>query len=286
MKIDDRLVTLKPANKTAARAMAEGEHYEPDINYGQPHWEAPPPTKSVPYYAPNFTGVRFGHFTVIGLYTFHYKKGKASWLVRCDCGDYEIRTTRSVLRANKQDRCKKCLHKLKLQGRLNDTMQNHNHWETQPPLKPVPAGTFDLTGAKYGQFSVVGMCAEGHGKWGLWVVRCSCGDYEVRSTKAIRRADNDSECCAKCRASYSSEKKIVRRHWGDTKPPLRTVPRDKDDFTGTSFGQFTVIGLYAHSSSQWVVRCSCGSYEIRRTRRVKRRNPNDCCDKCWKKAKG
>ena len=67
------------------------------------------------------------------------------------------------------------------------------HWKAPPPMKrfvanPAAAENVDLTGKKFGRFVVVGFLADDGGKnrGGRWVCRCVCGDYEARSTKAIR----------------------------------------------------------------------------------------------------
>ncbi len=77
-------------------------------------------------------------------------------------------------------------------------------------------------------------------------------------------------------------------------PPL-CVPLDEMDdqvrefaalLIGTCFGRMTVIG-YAREQgspkkrSRWVVRCSCGYYEIRKVKAIRNpMNSNDCCQAC------
>jgi hypothetical protein len=63
----------------------------------------------------------------------------------------------------------------------------------------------DLTGFEWGRFKVVGLldCAKtgvgtGNGGGARWVCRCACGQYEVRQTKVVRRADPDNGACATC----------------------------------------------------------------------------------------
>lgn len=296
MKIDDRLVTSRPVNRTAARAMGEGEHYEPNINYKRKHWKAPPVTQPVPRTVLDLRGIKFGHLTVVGLYSLTRWKGdKPRWLVRCVCGDYELRVSEEINDSlgRYEDRCVKCRHKLKLQGKSMEDGKQGRHWKTSPPLRRIPKDTPDLTGIKFGQLTVVGLYAVGTGKYGLWIVRCACGDYETRKARSIKTQsakDDSTACCSQCRTPSpgsivtASRKRPAKRHWGDTKPPVIPVPERIPDFTGAIFGQLTVIGHYADCNGQWVVQCDCGSYELRSTKTVRRQNPNSCCNECYEGA--
>ena len=54
----------------------------------------------------------------------------------------------------------------------------------------------DLTGKKFGRFTVIGKSRD-HGA--RWVVRCSCGKYSLRKTKAINNPSNAQDRCEECR---------------------------------------------------------------------------------------
>jgi hypothetical protein len=59
-------------------------------------------------------GHRFGRLTVIGLLA-ERKWSPAHWVCRCDCGDYELRRTAEIWSpASGNDRCRVCLHSLKV----------------------------------------------------------------------------------------------------------------------------------------------------------------------------
>lgn len=67
-----------------------------------------------------------------------------------------------------------------------------------------------------------------------------------------------------------------------------TGPR-KDDLTGRKSGRFTVIGpalwkpknhLTSTNSQRWVVRCSCGRYQMLTTKAVKKNSPQTACVEC------
>ena len=83
------------------------------------------------------------------------------------------------------------------------------------------------------------------------------------------------------------------------KTPLPIRKRLKDfclkggeDLTDRTVGRLTVIGLYnpfgkersktdKERGGRWVVRCTCGSFELRRAKAIKNpANSNDCCYEC------
>lgn len=83
-----------------------------------------------------------------------------------------------------------------------------------PTRKPTAAElaweTFvDLSGAKFGRFTVIGLS---DGIKGKWVVRCACGNYSARTSKAIRNPNNSADCCEECRhLLYLKKSEIWRR---------------------------------------------------------------------------
>lgn len=81
------------------------------------------------------------------------------------------------------------------------------HWEIPPETKPVAPDQEDLTGRRFGQFTVIGYLGkqmhEEHvpSKWknGKWLVRCSCGAFENRYRRSILNPKNDQDMCVVCR---------------------------------------------------------------------------------------
>lgn len=92
------------------------------------------------------------------------------------------------------------------------------HWQNPPPhYRFIPqAGnpqSIDLTGRKFGLFTVVGWLGTKNGpstgrrkgpdkppkRQGAWLVRCTCGDYEQRTARAIRNPANTGDRCRICR---------------------------------------------------------------------------------------
>lgn len=87
----------------------------------------------------------------------------------------------------------------------DDLAQYHGSikfWTEQPDLAPATT-VEDLTGRRVGALTVVGKLALVKKRW---AVRCNCGIYEARSSKAILNPNNAFDCCFRCRAA--SEEKI------------------------------------------------------------------------------
>lgn len=83
---------------------------------------------------------------------------------------------------------------------------------------------------------------------------------------------------------YSYETKTINSQclFSENGLKTKTVTKGCLDFTGTKFGRFTVIGLSADSNkSKWVVRCSCGCFEVRKTKCVRKLLPDQMCIKCY-----
>ncbi len=100
-----------PVDGLAARVASKGFQYKPKKKVVQCHWGAPPEMRRVPRGVPNLTGVSFGGFRVMGLYTGTKHRGGALWVVRCVCGDYETRSSRAIKNPkNAQDCCELCRH--------------------------------------------------------------------------------------------------------------------------------------------------------------------------------
>lgn len=77
------------------------------------------------------------------------------------------------------------------------------------PTKPVPRDAPDLTGVRYGRMTVLGMSEKGGKKGARWVVRCLCGTYSLRTTRAVKSPLNRGDMCAEC--NYVEQLKKKRR---------------------------------------------------------------------------
>ena len=66
----------------------------------------------------------------------------------------------------------------------------------------------------------------------------------------------------------------------DVPLPIRDLPSDTPDLTGTTFGRLTVCGLSATHNGRWVCRCRCGAYVMRKAKTVKAASTVAMCDPC------
>ncbi len=63
-------------------------------------------------------------------------------------------------------------------------------------LRALPPNMEDLRGVSFGKLTVLGVAAEYKGRW---AVRCACGTYVLRTTKAVKNPANKDDCCEHCR---------------------------------------------------------------------------------------
>lgn len=101
-RIEDNPVYV-PVDKKAAMVIGTGEHFDIDLSGCANVFDTPPQIRPVPRgYRFNLVGVRFGRFIVIGLVAARrtnlrqYKRAKARWVCKCDCGKYVIFKTKSI----------------------------------------------------------------------------------------------------------------------------------------------------------------------------------------------
>ena len=82
----------------------------------------------------------------------------------------------------------------------------HSETPTMKIIKFIGDPKHDLSGYKYGRLTVIGYCGKAgktrkqrQKKTGRWLVRCACGNYEIRHTTALNNIDNKNDCCVICR---------------------------------------------------------------------------------------
>jgi hypothetical protein len=85
-------------------------------------------------------------------------------------------------------------------------------------LAPLPTTQFcgprkdDLTGLKSGRFVVIGCAALRKARGSnttRWVVRCSCGRYQIMTSKAVKKNHTDT-MCVECRRTNHTAKLRMR----------------------------------------------------------------------------
>lgn len=96
-----------------------------------------------------------------------------------------------------------------------------NDSDTLIAVRPIPKEAKfyrnfeDLTGRQFGRFTVIGLARDFKKQW---VVRCACGRYSTRHSKAIKNHANEQDRCEHCRhLAYLKREE----HW-------RRTGRDKD----------------------------------------------------------
>lgn len=80
-------------------------------------------------------------------------------------------------------------------GQHYECSAKNNEYETDIPIPTRLVPQDDLTGRRFGRFTVIGLSL----KRSRWVVRCDCGVYTLRKAKAIKNMNNDFDCCKECK---------------------------------------------------------------------------------------
>ena len=103
-----------PINTQAAIVMSKGT--QPPKSKGIDHVYLHT-CKYIPENIQDLTGVRFGRLTVIGLHA--HTQDKVRWVVKCDCGNYNLRKTKAIRnKNNSEDRCYDCRNKRYLRNQI------------------------------------------------------------------------------------------------------------------------------------------------------------------------
>lgn len=97
----DTVAPLMPFDKTASQVAGRGVHFEWEPNREQVHSDLPIKTRQAtprelkdPNYR-DLTGAKIGRLRVMGIASFSSQE-KRRWVVRCQCGDYEIRRAKFI----------------------------------------------------------------------------------------------------------------------------------------------------------------------------------------------
>lgn len=141
-EILDKVASSCPVNKTAKLVISKGVNYKPICKYNGIHCDSLEPLvmRNVPRNLPNKIGIKFGSFTVVGLFwkirEIKSKKSSGSkssgeknkWVCKCVCGRYETRKTRSInktIRNRSIDMCAYCRLDKSVLAR---NIRNPNYW--------------------------------------------------------------------------------------------------------------------------------------------------------------
>lgn len=120
------VVISRPVDRVAASVISRGFQYDPDKKVANLDSDLP-----IPFRSPNalelktksfvdLTGLKFGFFSVIGIYQGGSTKRGMRWVCRCVCGRYAVRVTKSLRNpANQQDSCEMCRHSAHLKRKAS-----------------------------------------------------------------------------------------------------------------------------------------------------------------------
>ncbi len=105
----DAIATSAPLDRQASVVRdGSGDSFDGRVPDWHSHWKAPPLPEAIrPANCPDLSGTRAGRLTVIRYHGRNPKKG-SKWLVRCTCGDYEIRYAPAIKRASEDHKCQAC----------------------------------------------------------------------------------------------------------------------------------------------------------------------------------
>lgn len=116
MKADDRLrrvASSAPVDRVAARGMGKGVapiSRPDDPSPGKRESDTPMRTEPFPGLdCHDITGKTFGRFTVVGfLFAGKANPNGTPWVVRCSCGRYAVRRSKSMRRNPQRMMCREC----------------------------------------------------------------------------------------------------------------------------------------------------------------------------------
>lgn len=124
----EKVIKSDPVDRTARMVTQRGEHWEAGLNKQALHSEVPIECRRFNKHdaLPDLTGRRVGRLTVQGLM---YRSEASIWVVRCDCGMYEVRKRKALLNmGNQHDACGKC--------RCLRQRKRHQHYKVTGEDKP------------------------------------------------------------------------------------------------------------------------------------------------------
>jgi len=194
----------RPIDRVAARVTLPGINYVPNgrMTLSVPpiaSAETPPPVNRPPG-KQNLAGMTIGRLTVIRYLGDKVDKEgmtvHSRWLVRCQCGTYELRRARSLRELGSSvdmchAQCVECQNFAKLRGQKPPDLWRETPIDTVPLL--AGANEVFTAGEKFGRLTVVGYGGSS-GTGARWVVRCDCGLYGLMRAAGVKK----SPMCDRC----------------------------------------------------------------------------------------
>jgi hypothetical protein len=146
----------------------------------------------------DLTGQRFGAWTVLELLPREARDVR--YLCRCDCGA-ERPVLAGNLRTGKSTRCIGCSNR----ARAAEKAARRPVVRSKPVKPPMPKGPVpeDLTGRKFGEWTVLYYVGPTPSRQHLWKCECSCGNKVMVQAGNLR--SGRSKRCKSCGARRRSE---------------------------------------------------------------------------------
>lgn len=85
---------------------------------------------------------------------------------------------------------------------------------------PIAPSFVDLTGVKFGRMTVIGRSRDVNGKW---VVKCQCGTYSIRTSKAIKNTKNSHDRCDECAYKVKMKERQYFKKYGSYNDFFREI---------------------------------------------------------------
>jgi hypothetical protein len=139
-------------------------------------------------YPLKLTGKRFGSWLVLDK-----ADAPQMWLCRCDCGN-ECTVLGSNLTRGMSTRCKDCGVRIAQEA----ARAAREALPPKPPKVPKPLGPvpMDMTGRRFGSWTVLYWVGVSPGRQILWKCRCDCGTE--RSVQGGNLRSGNSTQCREC----------------------------------------------------------------------------------------
>jgi hypothetical protein len=145
---------------------------------------------SLPRPSADISGRVFGKWTV--LYPTKVDGShNVLWLVVCSCGQHSVQRA-SYLKSGRSTQCRQCSNTIKVANKLG-----------------VDVSELDLTGRKFGEWSVIGLGTPATDGAKRWRAKCSCGVIDdVRGTSLRCGISTRCRCCA-AKANLQRHQKLL-----------------------------------------------------------------------------
>ena len=192
--------------------------------------------KEKPNRIKELTGQKFGKLTVISMAG---RKGKrVAWNCVCDCGN-EVVVTGTHLKSGHTKSCG-CA------------------------IKEVEKDHEDLTGKRFGRWTVLEEDRRTKAGHFYWKCRCDCGNIGIVCGSNLKKGDSKS--CG-CLAKELTSQRV------------KSNPKKIKDLTGKKFGKLTVVKMMPHTvgeDAEWLCDCECGRTRVVNGRYLRNGTTKDC----------